>query len=87
MGYETTPAELAAAVGYASGGSAARQYGRLAKRVAARLDVTVPPPGGWLSVVAWPTDAGSDPANTPYRLREPVVEALQRLGVVPTEHP
>jgi hypothetical protein len=75
-----TARQLARTVGYVNYGGVNMQYGTLAHRVASRLGVVEPPNGFWLFVlVDWASS--SDPrGDTRFRLRAPVVEALQRLG-------
>jgi hypothetical protein len=74
---------LAKAVGYANYRAANLQYGRLAHRVATELGVRQKPNGFWLFVlVDWAhgVDRLDPKGHTYFVLREPVVEALRRLG-------
>jgi hypothetical protein len=82
--HTATWAQLAAAVGYASGNAVNLQYGRLAGRVAGRLGVAGPPHGFWLYVLAgWADDRDPGSGHTAFVLRRPVIEAFQQLGVLP----
>lgn len=82
----TTWEELARAVGYARGAAVNVQYGTLAKRVANALGIYEAPNGFWIWVlVGWGLGRDPDTGHTTYYLRWPVIEALRRLGVFPTE--
>lgn len=85
--HTATASQLARAVGYPNYKSVNLQYGRLAHRVANRLGVVEHPvcprvrgrnKGSWLFVlVDWAVEQSGD---TRFVLRQPVIEALQRLG-------
>jgi len=76
-------ADLAEAVGYKSGAAVNLQYGSLAKRVAQELGITERPRGFWLFVlVDWAYALDPARGHTLFVLRQPVIEALQRLGVL-----
>ncbi len=74
--------ELAEAVGYANGPAVNLQYGRLAHRVARELGVASPPHGFWLHVLADWAEGRDQLGHTRYILRQPVVDAAVRLGLV-----
>lgn len=73
---------LAGAVGYVSGRAVNLQYGTLARRVARQLGLTDPPQGFWLFVLADWGDKKDASGHTAFVLRQPVVEALTRLGIL-----
>jgi hypothetical protein len=82
----TTWEALARAVGYARGAAVNMQYGTLAKRVASNLGIHEAPNGFWLYVlVGWGPDRDPETGHTTFFLRWPVIEALQRLGVLPKD--
>jgi len=82
----TTWEALARAVGYARGAAVNVQYGTLAKRVANALGIHEAPHGFWLFVlVGWGSGRDPETGHTTFFLRWPVIEALQRLGVLPKD--
>jgi hypothetical protein len=88
-GYATTWAQLAEAVGYPTGSTVNMHYGKFAERVARHLGRTEKPldpkdEAWWLWVlVRWAEDRDPQSGHTVFVLRQPVVEALQQLGVAP----
>ena len=83
--HTTTWARLARAVGYAKGSAVHLQYGKLAGRVARHLGVVVRPNGFWIFVLAdWAAERDTS-GHTAFVLRRPVIEALTRLGILPSD--
>ena len=80
--HTATWAELAKAVGYATGGAVNMQYGTLARRVAEQLGIVEPPKGFWLYVLAEWGNKG-ELGHQEFVLRRPVIQALSRLGILP----
>jgi 5-methylcytosine-specific restriction endonuclease McrA len=78
-------AQIARAVGYASGNAVNLHYGMLASRVAHHLGVVEPPNGFWLFVlIKWAEDRDAS-GHTAFVLRRPIIEALTQLGILPGE--
>jgi hypothetical protein len=81
--------QLAAAVGYDGGRAVNLHYGTFAGRIARELGLRNKPPDPnrnrwWLWVlVRWAEELDSESGHTAFVLRRPVVEALQRAGIVP----
>ncbi len=83
--HTTTWEALAKAVGYARGAAVNMQYGTFAKRVANAMGIQEAPRNFWLFVlVYWGPGLDPETGHTTFVLREPVIEALQRLAVLPT---
>ena len=80
--------QLATAVGYDSFRAVNLQYGGFAERIARQLSLRDKPPDPngdrwWLWVlVRWAEQRDPESGHTAFVLRHPVVEALQRLGIV-----
>ena len=79
--------QLAADVGYDGGRAVNLQYGRFAERIARKLSLRDKPhdPNGnrwWLWVLVRAKGRDPESGHTAFVLRRPVVEALQRLGIV-----
>lgn len=74
--------EIAQVVGYINGRAVNLQYGRLAKRVAKELGIAAPPRGFWLHIFADWADECDQLGHTRFVLRQPVVDAAVRLGLV-----
>ena len=84
--HTTTWEALAKAVGYVRGAAVNMQYGTLAKRVARAMGIHEAPRGFWLFVlVGWGPDFDPDTGHTTFFLRWPVIEALQRLEILPKD--
>jgi putative restriction endonuclease len=82
--HTTTWAQLAQFVGYANGAGVNLQYGHFAARVAKALGFAEPPMGFWLNVLAdWADELDVASGHTAFVLRSKVIEALQRLGILP----
>lgn len=78
-----TWAQLAAVVGYANGSAVKLQYGRLGRRLAEQLGVNLPPNDFWHVLAYQALDPDETSGQTMFGLRQPVIEALQRLGILP----
>jgi hypothetical protein len=74
--------ELAQVVVYANGRAVNLQYGTLAKRVAKGLGFAAPPHGFWLHIFADWADESDQRGHTRFVLRQPVVDAAVRLGLI-----
>lgn len=82
--HRATWAQLAEAIGYANGKAVNLQYGTLATRVANRMGIEEVPNGFMLDVLAgWADERDPRSGHTSFILRNPVIEALTRLGVLP----
>jgi hypothetical protein len=73
---------LAEKVGYPTGGTVQLQFGIFAGRVAHELGLSEKPEGFWLYVLAKWAKRKDAKGHTQFMLREPVREAMQRLGLV-----
>jgi hypothetical protein len=79
--------QLAVAVGYDGFRAVNLQYGRFAERIARQLSLRDKPPDPngyrwWLWVlVRWAEERDPERGHMAFVLRQPVVEALQRLGI------
>ena len=82
--HTTTWEALAQAVGYKRGAAVNLQYGKFAKGLAAAMGIDSAPHGFWLFVLAdWGPSLDEESGNTLFVLRRPVIEALQRHGLLP----
>ena len=80
--HTATARQLAERVGYASYRGVNLQYGTLAHRIGERLGLAEPPRGFWLFVLAdWAAERDVS-GDTAFVLRQPLIEALLRLGFV-----
>jgi hypothetical protein len=77
-----TWAQLAAVVGYANGSAVKLQYGRLGRRLAEQLGVNPTPNDFWHVLAYQALDPDETSGQTMFGLRQPVIEALQRLGIL-----
>ena len=80
-------AQLAETVGFASGKTVNRQYGRLAHRVADQIGIPQPENGFWLDILVHCKERDPESGHLAFVLRRPVIEALTRLGILPKSKP
>ncbi len=81
--HTATWAQLAEAIGYANGKAVNLQYGTFAGRVAQQMGIAEVPRDFWLDVLAgWAEERDVVSGHTSFILRDPVIEALTRLGVL-----
>jgi hypothetical protein len=84
--HTATWAQLADEIGYANWGGISLQYGKLAHRIAERLGVLEPPKGFWIYVLAdWAMGRDPESGHARFVLRQPVIGALRRLGILPND--